>query len=414
MISKGFRILLSYNFIPPCIAEKPNVQSSVSKNKTRYKGKMITTSKPTDYALWEEICYRYTQHIVERYGEETVASWYLQCYNEPDIKPFFLTDLDSSPESTNIRLQEYCKLYRGFANGIGKVSKKMWIGGPTLASRVNFLEGYLKFIKEEGLQLNYVCVHNYGTGPDLINNGTKPIDTKNNLLRFADYRAVVNSIFPEGIELVVDEWGVSSRGFHNREECPGLMFRENEIMAVYFGKLVTQIIEKELNISELIICLSGQHEMVEDFSGFRNLFTLNFIAKPIYNAFRLMARLGENVLQASVSDPNMTILATEQAGKHAVLLTYSSEHFDEPLPTLNEQITLAGLSEKTEITVTRIDAVHHNPYNRFLKEGFSADLTAEQVALLQEIGQLKTTETLETDGTFALSIPNNSLILLQW
>ena len=25
MIGKGFRILLSYNFIPPCIAEKPNV-----------------------------------------------------------------------------------------------------------------------------------------------------------------------------------------------------------------------------------------------------------------------------------------------------------------------------------------------------------------------------------------------------
>ena len=66
MIEKGFNILLSYNFMPPCIASNRNSLSNVSKNPTRYKGKMINTSVPTDYSLWEEVCYTYTAHIIDR------------------------------------------------------------------------------------------------------------------------------------------------------------------------------------------------------------------------------------------------------------------------------------------------------------------------------------------------------------
>ena len=51
MISKGFDLLLDYNFTPPCIASDPGQVNNVSKNKTRYKGKMLNTSKPRDFGL---------------------------------------------------------------------------------------------------------------------------------------------------------------------------------------------------------------------------------------------------------------------------------------------------------------------------------------------------------------------------
>ena len=135
MLSKGFNLLLSYNFIPPCIARDPELTSNVTKNATRYKGKMIVTSPPRDYAEWEEICYRYTEHIVARYGEDVVKNWYLQCYNEPDLSSFFMKDLlaHGDPErmvkNALARADEYVKLYQGFERGICRVSKKLFIGG---------------------------------------------------------------------------------------------------------------------------------------------------------------------------------------------------------------------------------------------------------------------------------------------
>lgn len=414
MIEKGFDILLDYNFIPPCIAEKPDVRSCVSKNKTRYKGKLIVTSAPKDYALWEEICYQYTKHILERYGEERVASWHLHCFNEPDIPEFFLSDLGRSDEDVAVRCREYCKLYKGFANGIRKASTKLHIGGPTLAHRLDFLEGFLNYVKGNDLQLDFVCGHSYGTNPPDLNSGANAINTANNIEKIVGIRKVVDRIFP-GKELVIDEWGASTCGFYNREECPKLMFRENEIMAVYFGKMVTELVELDINLSKLMICLSGQHEMVEDFSGFRNLFTLNGIAKPIYNAYRLMGRLGCELLRADTDNEHLKVLATADGEKRVVLLNYAAEKLQEDvLPTVEETISLRGLESKKDVTVYRIDADHLNPYNLFLKSGYTKDLTPEQLAILKAESELKPAKQLTTDGEIKLSIPNNSFILLEF
>ena len=90
LIEKGYDVLLAYAAMPDCIALSMNSKTSVSFNKTRYKGKMFNTSPPKDYALWEEVCYQYTKHIVERYGIERVSKWHMQCFNEPDIPFFFM------------------------------------------------------------------------------------------------------------------------------------------------------------------------------------------------------------------------------------------------------------------------------------------------------------------------------------
>ena len=59
LVEKGFDIMLAYAAVPDCISI-PGEKSSVSKNKTRYKGKLFNTMPPKDYALWEEVCFRYT------------------------------------------------------------------------------------------------------------------------------------------------------------------------------------------------------------------------------------------------------------------------------------------------------------------------------------------------------------------
>ena len=425
MMEKGFGILLSYNFLPPFLAKNPDLKSASAKNKTRYKGKMIVNSIPADYDIWKEICRAYTEHIIKRYGAKTVSKWYLQCYNEPDIQPYFMGELDSSEESAEIRLKEYVKLYCGFADGINEACQtlgagKMKIGGPALAVHMNFFEGFMKYVKENNVQLDFVCAHDYGTNPGALESGEIPLDVELNCKKYENYRKAIDKYLPASVEFVIDEWGASTGGFADCEHFPSLIFRETEIYAVFFAKMITRLIERNAIISKLMICLSGQHEMTEDFSGFRNFFSLNFIKKPIYNAFAVLRKLKENVLYYEKALENTTLLATsDNCGNFALVLTYSSENFNKSLPKISQEIIINGISGKTKrVIFWRIDEKNINPYRVYCEKGYGKNLTVEQIQELREISQLRPAEEFEAeciDGVckFEVELYNNGLLLIE-
>jgi len=424
MIKKGYNILLSYVFIPPFLAVTPTNKSSVAKNKTRYKGKIIVPSYPKDYSVWQEICRVYTEHIIERYGAETVSGWYLQCYNEPDIDPFFMAEVSGSSDEAGLkRLVEYKKLYKGFADGINEACRntgacKMKIGGPALAHIKPFLDGLLEYTSKENIQIDYVCVHNYGTNPVEMRSGARPLTVENNIIKYNAYRAIVDKYYPQGMELVIDEWGASSHGFVDKDTYPEMMFRETEVYSAYLGKLITRFVDMDARISKLMICLSGQHEMTEDFSGFRNFFSLNFIKKPIYNAYAATRKLCENVLWHSEVPQNATLLATGDGnGKYALLYTYSSEYFDGNLSDITVNTELCGMADGAKTVRTyRIDKDHLNPYAVYTKNGWGPVLTEQQITQLRAMAQLEPCQTYTAECKngvldITVTLTDNCLIL---
>lgn len=413
MLSKGYGIFLSYNFIPACIATDPNENSSVSKNKTRYKGKMIITSPPKDYALWEEICYRYTKHIVERYGIDVISTFYMQCFNEPDIAPFFMKNA-----TVEERQVEYMKLYRAFVSGVTRVSSRIKVGGPALAYHESFLDYYLSHVKEEGLKLDFVCFHNYGTDPAGLNSGERHFSVQRMLEKEQVRIDLIRKYFPSGVEIITDEWGAASNGFFNIEECPAFIFRENSGYAAFMGKMITLFIEKDLAIDKMMICLSGQHEMVVDFSGFRNFFTLNFIKKPIYNAYALLRRIKDTQIAAETDVSDLSVLASRsQDGSAAILLSYASEHFDKNLPGICDKLTIDGIHDRRRVALWIIDETHTNPYTLYKAQGMVDPLTEEQIALLRREGTMKPVYEAETDACGMLSVDvsfgNDALVLVE-
>lgn len=388
LVEKGFDILIAYAGIPAFLSEDGGVKTSVSKNKTRYKGKMWNTSPPKDYALWEEICYEYTKHNVKRYGIETVSKWRVHCFNEPDISLFFRADLGKEDHDNRIRCEEYCRLYSGFERAVRRVSERIRIGGPALAHVRSFLDGFLKYVKKNDLRLDYIALHNYGTSPKKINDGAR-LTVESIIERHGEYLAVIRENGFEGTEIIVDEWGASSAGFCNVEECPALMFREHEVFAAYYAKLIRKMIDFDPNLSKLMICLSGQHEMVEDFSGFRNFFTLNFIAKPIYNAYILASQLGEGLLSVTCENENISIVPTKKEnGDLNVLLSYSSQYFEEDIPNVTETVVFEDAIEDKTVTFWCIDKSTTNSYRLYQKMGIVTPTDGE-LKLLREEGRLK-------------------------
>lgn len=413
MVEKGFHILLSYNFIPDCIASVKNATASNSKRKTRYKGKLINTSAPVDFGLWEEICYEYTKHIVERYGEQRVSNWYLQCYNEPDHPCFMLSYLPSKQEHIPARLDVYKNMYRSFQNAVRRVSKNLCVGGPALAGNLPFLEGFLNFIKEEKLQLDFISVHNYAKcSPESLDNGTRTLSTELALEKTNEYMDVIRKCDMQDKKLVIDEWGASCGGFCDLDSSAKMIFRENEIFPAYFFKLIDCYLHQDINIDKMLICLSGQHEMEIEFTGFRGLFTLNSLPKPIYNGYCLASRLGDTLLKTDTGSDALSCIATLNGNKLVVALVNAKTPFDAELPAAQIDLQLKNVDNIQSVTAWTIDQSHANGYGAWCQ--MSKPEIDDAVLKTLRVKSALAPENLPCSDSYSLTLQNNAVMLLEF
>ena len=198
------------------------------------------------------------------------------------------------------------------------------------------------------------------------------------------------------------------------EECPTYIFRENEIYSSYYTKLIYKLIRLDPKLTKMMICLSGQHEMVVDFSGFRNFFTLNFFKKPIYNAHVLASKLGEDLLDAETENENIFVVPTKTDKGYAALMTYSSDYFEEDIPAIEETVTFEGdIADKT-VTVWCIDKNTTNPYRLFQKMDVKdpQNLTKEEIKQLREEGNLKPIKVQKGSEELKLQLTPNGTYLI--
>jgi len=153
--------------------------------------------------------------------------------------------------------------------------------------------------------------------------------------------------------------------------------------------------------------------MVTDFSGFRNFFTLNFFAKPIYNAYVLASKLYEGLVSYE-ADENIFVVPTKNDdGDYAVLLTYCGEKFSEELPEKEETISFEESLVGKSVTVYCIDKNTTNPYRLYKKNGYSDNLTDEQIKILREEGKIKPVVVFNAEEEIKLKLTANCTYLIE-
>ncbi len=418
LLSRGFTPTLCFFAIPPCIAEDPEGWgASHATAATRYKGKRICASPPKDYADWQENCKEVACHLIDRYGIDQVKTWELQCYNEPDMPGFFLPDAGErrDPVAVEQRMNAYIRLYAAFAAGMDEADPRLRIGGPCLASDLKFLEGFLSYLKKTGTHADFISVHRYGGRPVAIQSGKMRLSAKSVPERLTEYTNLIRKYFPNEKDIIMDEWGMMSQGFRNRHDFPALTVRETSAYAAYMGKMITEMIHTVMP-KKLIICLSGQHEMTEEFTGYRGFFTLNGIPKPIYHAFRLCRHLGEQTVEAASDNGDVSVLATNDDGMIAILIAYAQENFNEEYPDLKDTLSIEGLYGDYTVTVSKVDRDHACPYTTFIREQMPDIPTEEQRTRLMELAQVQPESfavTADGAATIPIECTTNALILIE-
>lgn len=363
--------------------------------KKRPYGGLVCISPPKDYKLWEELCADFTRHVIDKYGLDEVKQWTFRCWNEPDLSGFW----------HKADLKEYLKLYDYFAKAVKGVSQEIIIGGPGFSSTQTYkkpenMEMFFDHITtginyatgEKSSPIDFVAVHTYGGsgaggGPDRQYPEVDYLIEQQ--VRYADIRDKYPKL--RNMPIHVEEWGESSGGATGVSKKPTADIRNSQYNAAFLVAWVERHVrmkqENDRKIESFTFCASGYETLAEsDFRGYRTLHTRNGFHKPILNAYKMLDKLGSELVSVTVNtNKNIASFATRDKDKVSIIvINYQHEHpFNDGLSQMVSLQVKPNRTTTGNITVNhwRIDDKHSNAY-----------------AVYKELGSPKIPNPIETDA----------------
>jgi xylan 1,4-beta-xylosidase len=324
---------------------------------------------PADYREWAELMRRLTTHWVDRYGLDEVRRWYFEVWNEPNLQAFWAgTQAD------------YFKLYRATVEAIKGVDAGLRVGGPATAANA-WLPEFLDFCVRHRLPADFVSTHHYPNDPLW----SPAQDTESELA--GGQRGLLRDWAAEARRhagprpLLYTEWNASSNPRYPRQDEP--------YAAAFAAKTA-------LDVSGLVEAYSFWTftDIFEEnyfpsipFHGGFGLLNLHGVPKPVYRAFELLHRLGEEQWPAEGEHPTVDAWAVRRGAGLTVLLTNHALP-RQPIAAQRVRVELAGIPRPRSVTVERIDEDHTNARGAWQRLGAPEYLSAAEVEQLEAASRL--------------------------
>ena len=120
---------------------------------------------PNNITKWAEICKHITMHYNDGWADGfhyNITHW--EIWNEPDLSGFW-----------NGTTEQYYELYQVTAETLKSYNISLKIGGPCTSSifNQNYTVGFLSFVKENQIPLDFYSWHMYADNPFQLFNGSK-------------------------------------------------------------------------------------------------------------------------------------------------------------------------------------------------------------------------------------------------
>ncbi len=152
MISIDVKPFVEFGFMPSALSSGRNTIFWWKGNVT----------PPKDYAKWEDLIKALVTHWKERYGENEVATWYFEVWNEPNLDGFWIGDKKGKTDEEFYKYaqQEYSKLYASTAKAVKAVSPRFRVGGPATAGCA-WVPETIDFCVKNNVPIDFISTHNY-------------------------------------------------------------------------------------------------------------------------------------------------------------------------------------------------------------------------------------------------------------
>lgn len=432
----GVRPYVQIGFMPQDLSIEPEPYQHDWKATDPYE-KIFTgwAYPPKSYERWSELVYQWARHCRERYGDDEVATWYWETWNEANI-PYW----KGTPE-------EFCKLHDFAIAGVRRAIPKAQVGGPDVAGSGgeftrDFLEHCLRgknyATGEIGTPIDFISFHAKGA-PQFIDEG----DGGHVRMGIAEQLRTID----DGFQLVASFPELKDKpiiiGESDPEGCaacqgPQLAYRNGTMYSSYtaasFARKHDLAARWGVNL-EGALTWAFEFEGHPYFAGFRSLAT-NGIDKPVLNVFRMLSKMSgeriavesdaavtlDDMLRRGVRDkPDVSAFASRKGDTLWVMVWH---YHDDDLagPAAEVSLELSNLPKGLRSLAVEnflIDASHSNAYTAWLKMGSPQTPTAEQYAELERAGQLTNGDAIApvaVEGgaaTVKLRLPRQGVALLE-
>lgn len=444
-IENGGKPMMEVGFMPKALSSNPEPYRHYWSPGDSY-GDIFTgwAYPPEDYEKWEELIYQWVRHSVERYGEEEVASWWWDVWNEPDI-PYW--------QGTR---EEYFKLYDYTAKAVKRALPSARVGGPTTTNpglgddnSGQFLREFLEHCRsgtnyatgQTGSPLDFISFHAKGN-PDVVDDGShvqmdmgrqlEAIDAGFQIVasfpEFKDLPIIIGESDPEGCAACAKHFGYPDNDYRN-----GTMY--SSYTASSFARKYELADKHGVNF-EGAVSWSFEFEDQPWFAGFRSMST-NGVDKPVLNVFRMFGMMGGDRVEVSQENPITVekIMSDKVRGKpdvnalaskgdsQAAVMVWNYHDDDIPAPDVPVRIDVEGIpAERVQTHHYRIDGEHSNAYTTWRELGSPQQVTDKQYQILEDAGQLKLldspelVEVADETATLQFYLPRQgvSLVRLTW
>lgn len=406
-VVRGMKPLVEIGFMPQALSVKPHPYQHNWSPSNAYND--IYTGwayPPKDYNKWRELIYQWVKHSVERYGENEVASWYWEVWNEPNIGYWKGT------------FEEYCKLYDYAADGLKKAFSKARIGGPHSTDPSNeganaFLRRFLEHCVrgknhatgQVGSPLDYIGFHAKG-GPRVVDERVQ-MNIGRQLLNISKGFEAVAS-FPElkHLPIIIGESDPEGCAACSIEHHPQNAYRNGTMYSSYTAASFARKYElARMHGVNFIGAVSWSFEFENQawYAGFRDLAT-NGIDKPVLNVFRMFGMMKGDLIDVKSSAPlsaeemckNSVRTAADvnslaSADDHSIAIMVWNYHDDDLVaPPSNVNVNVKNLAgRRVLVTHYRIDDQFSNSYEVWKGMGEPQNPSPEQLKILERSGQLQ-------------------------
>jgi xylan 1,4-beta-xylosidase len=399
LLARHIRPFVELGFTPQALA--------TSENSVFYWHGNTSHPKPEG---WRDLVDAFTRHIEQRYGKDEVRTWFFEVWNEPNLSGFF----EGGDQKA------YFELYDLTAKTIKSVDPALRVGGPSTAGAA-WVPEFLAHVKQSGAAVDFVTTHTYGVQGGFLDEEGKS-DTKLDPSPDAvigDVRHVREQIsasaFPQ-LPLYFTEWSTSY--------TPRDSVHDSYISAPYIlTKLkASQGLLQGMSYWTYTDLFEEPGPPTASFQGGFGLLNPQGIRKPAFFAYKYLHALQGNSLKTN--DPQ-AMLTTQNGNVAAVIWDFEQpdqkvsnrSFYTKLIPShaaasVQLQVTHLAPNASYRLEVRRVGYHANDAYSAYIEMGSPKDLTAPQVARLNDL----TRDLPETDkvlqsgptGSVESTLPMNS------
>lgn len=385
LLKNGVRPAVEISFMPKKLAFNPDALHPFW-----YKQNV---SPPKSWEKWDGLITELARHLVERYGENEVAQWYFEVWNEPNID--FWNGIP--------REKSYFELYDHTARDLKQISPRLRVGGPATAAAA-WVDDFLKHASEKHVPVDFVSSHGYAddTVEDLFGtNEDIPMDDR--VCRaIAKVRNQIHNSASPNLPLLWTEWNV-----------PGMKGARD---TSYVGPALANTIRECDGLVDIMSFWTFSDVFEEDgpirepFEGHFGLRAKGGINKPSFYAFALLHRLGDQRLPNSSSD----VIVTKRRDGTLAIAVWNLVDPDKTGSTKRIRLTITGVRNNAAVEVSRVDNGHCNTLAAYKSLGSPRYPTEEQVHRMNAATELVRPEKEHLQGNhLELILQPNALVLIE-